>query len=81
MTVLRSRAVRVLVAFAVSLVATLVVPFGNLWLKCLQPTSEACVWSRAYLPLSLAFTTLFLGLPAFILTLFLLRRYVAAQSR
>ncbi len=32
MTVLRSRAIRVLIALAVSVVATLVVPLGNLWL-------------------------------------------------
>jgi hypothetical protein len=81
MTVLRSRAIRMLIALAVSVVATLVVPFGNLWLKCQQPTSEACVWSRAYLPLSLGFTALILGLPTFILTVFLLRRYVASLSR
>jgi hypothetical protein len=81
MTVLRSRAIRVLIALAVSVVATLVVPLGNLWLKCLQPASEACVWSRAYLPLSLGFTAFTLGLPGFILTLFLLRRYVDTLSR
>jgi hypothetical protein len=81
MTVLRSRAIRVVLALAVSVVATLVVPFGNLWLKCQQPTSEACVWTRAYLPLSLGFTALILGLPAFILTLFLLRRYADTLSR
>jgi hypothetical protein len=81
MTVFRSRAVRVLSAVAVGLVATVVVPFGNLWLKCQLPTSEACVWSRAYLPLSLAFTAVVVGLPAFGLTLFLLRRYVATLSR
>ena len=77
----RSRAIRVLIATGVGLVATLVVPFGNLWLKCQLPTSEACVWSKAYLPLSLAFTAVILGLPSFILTLFLLRRYIATLPR
>jgi hypothetical protein len=81
MTMFRSRGMRALIAVLVGVVATLVVPFGNLWLKCLQPTSEACVWSRAYLPLSLAFTAVFLGVPALALTLFLLRRYAATRPR
>jgi hypothetical protein len=81
MTMLRSRTIRVLAALAIGVVATLVVPFGNVWLKCQQPTAEACVWSKAYLPLSLAFTSVFLGVPAFILALFLLRRYAATLPR
>ena len=81
MTMLRSRTIRVLVALAIAVVATVVVPLGNLWLKCLQPTSEACVWSKAYLPLSLGFTSVFLGVPAFVLALFLLRRYAATRPR
>ena len=81
MTMLRSRGIRMLAALAVGAVATLAIPLGNLWLKCQQPASEACVWSKAYLPLSLAFTAVFVGIPAFILTLFLLRRYVATLPR
>lgn len=81
MTLLRSRAIRLLAALVIGAVGTLVIPFGNLWLKCQQPTSEACVWSKAYLPLSLGFTGVFVGVPAFILTLFLLRRYAATLPR
>jgi hypothetical protein len=78
---LRSRALRVLVAAVVGVVAALVVPFGNLWLKCQQPTSEACVWSKAYLPLSIGLTSVTLGIPVFVVTLLLLRRYVGAGPR
>lgn len=80
-SLLHSRAVRVVVALAVSAVAAVVVPFGNLWLKCQQPASEACVWSRAYLPLSLGFTGIIIGVPVFILTVVLLRRYAATLPR
>ncbi len=72
---LESRAVRVLVAVVAGVVAAVVVPVGNLWLKCQQPASEACVWSRTYLPVSLALTTLTMGVPVFVVTLLVLRRY------
>ncbi|MDQ3949125.1 MAG: hypothetical protein M3282_02160 [Gemmatimonadota bacterium] len=76
-----SRPVRLLIAALVALLATLAVPYGNLWLKCQQPASEACVWSKAYLPLSLGLTFVILGAPVFIVTLMLLRRYVATHPR
>ncbi len=37
-----------------ALVVGLGVPLGQLALDCRAPTSEACVWGKAYLPLSLA---------------------------
>lgn len=76
-----SRSVRLLIATLAGVVAALAVPFGNLWLKCQVPTSEACVWSKAYLPLSLGLTTVILGVPVFIVTLMLLRRYAATRPR
>jgi hypothetical protein len=76
-----SRSVRLLIATLAGVVAALAVPFGNLWLKCQVPTSEACVWSKAYLPLSLGLTTFILGVPVFIVTLMLLRRYAATRPR
>ncbi|MFN2565065.1 MAG: hypothetical protein ABR499_08675 [Gemmatimonadaceae bacterium] len=78
---LDSRAVRILIATLVGVVAALAVPLGNLWLKCQQPASEACVWSRAYLPLSLGLTAVILGVPVFVVTLVLLRRYAATRVR
>lgn len=76
-----SRPVRLLIATLAGVVAALAVPAGNLWLKCQVPTSEACVWTKAYLPLSLGLTTVILGVPVFIVTLMLLRRYAATRPR
>jgi hypothetical protein len=76
-----SRPVRLFIATLVGVLAALAVPYGNLWLKCQVPTSEACVWSKAYLPLSLGLTTVILGAPVFVVTLMLLRRYVATHPR
>jgi hypothetical protein len=76
-----SRALRLLIATLVGVVAALSVPYGNLWLKCQIPTSETCVWSKAYLPLSLGLTAVILGVPVFVVTLMLLRRYAATRPR
>jgi hypothetical protein len=78
---LQSRSVRVLLAALAGASGTLAVPYGNLWLKCQQPTSEACVWSKAYLLPSLGLTTFTLGIPVFVVTLVLLRRYAATRER
>jgi hypothetical protein len=80
-TKLDSRPIRVLIATLVGAVATVSVPLGNLWLNCQQPASEACVWSKAYLPRSLGLTAVILGVPVFIVTLVLLRRYAATRAR
>jgi hypothetical protein len=78
---LSSRLTRWVIAMLVGAIAALAVPYGNLWLKCLQPTSEACVWSKAYLPLSLGLMFVILGVPVFVLTLTLLRRYADTRRR
>ena len=39
---------RALVALAVGLAA----PHVELWVKCRAPSSEACVWGRSFLPLT-----------------------------
>ena len=77
----QSRLVRLLIATVAGVLAALAVPYGNLWLKCQMPESEACVWSKAYLPLSLGLMALTLGVPVFVVTLVLLRRYAATRSR
>jgi hypothetical protein len=79
--ILQSRGARRLIAVVVAALAALTVPFGNLWLKCQQPTSDACVWSKAYLPLSLGLTCFIVGIPVFVITLMLLRRYAATHPR
>jgi hypothetical protein len=77
----QSLLVRLLIATLSGVLAALAVPYGNLWLKCQVPASEACVWSRAYLPLSLGLTAVTLGVPVFVVTLILLRRYAATRRR
>ena len=43
-----------LTASLVGLAAGVAYPFIELGIACLEPASEACVWGKAYLPLSLA---------------------------
>jgi hypothetical protein len=45
---MRSRLLRIIAAAAVGLAA----PYVELWVKCRRPVSEACVWAKAYLPLT-----------------------------
>lgn len=48
MTALRERLGRAAVAVAAGLAA----PHIELWVKCRAPASEACVWGRSFLPLT-----------------------------
>lgn len=41
-----------MVAFALLTVIAVGIPLLERWLKCWDPVSEACVWAKAYLPLS-----------------------------
>jgi len=43
---------RVLISVLLLLVIAAGVPLLELWIKCQRPASEACVWAKAYLPLS-----------------------------
>jgi NhaP-type Na+/H+ or K+/H+ antiporter len=53
---LRTRRAAALFSVAVFLVLALGVPFGEVAWKCLQaPTSEACVWGKSLLLISVAF--------------------------
>lgn len=49
----RSRGRSLLVAIAVGLLVGVGYPLLDLWRDCARPESEACVWGKAYLPLSL----------------------------
>jgi hypothetical protein len=51
----------VLLALAAGLVTGLGYPFIDLALACRIPTSEACVWGKAYLPITLAISVVLLG--------------------
>jgi hypothetical protein len=50
-----------LVALSIGLVVGIGYPLVDLALACRVPTSEACVWGKAYLPLTLAISVLILG--------------------
>jgi len=51
--VMPSPRISFLVAIAAGLVAGVGYPFVDLALACRAPVSEACVWGKAYLPLTL----------------------------
>ena len=62
---------RALAGILVFLLVGAGVPFLELWLKCRQPMSEACVWAKAYLPLSLGIGAV-LGILAAVVAWFVL---------
>ena len=41
-------------ALALGVLVAVGVPYGELWRACRAPTSEACVWGKSLLPVSLA---------------------------
>jgi hypothetical protein len=57
----RSRLSRFLIALSVGLAAGIGYPFVNVGLACRVPVSEACVWGRAYFPLTLAVSVVIVG--------------------
>lgn len=50
-----------LTALALGLLAGIAYPFIDLALACHSLTSEACVWGKAYLPLTLGVSVVLLG--------------------
>jgi hypothetical protein len=52
---------RVFGVLALALAAGAGVSLLKLWFSCRQPESEACVWGKAYLPLSLPFESVAIG--------------------
>ena len=50
-----------LIALAVGLIAGIGYPFVDLILACRIPASEACVWGKAYFPLTLALSVVLIG--------------------
>jgi hypothetical protein len=62
-------------SLALGLIAGMAYPFIDLALACRAPTSEACVWGKAYLPLTLGLSLVMVGGVVAILTyLFLARK-------
>ena len=64
---MKGRLPALLIALGVGALVAFGVPLGELWYRCLEPTSEACVWGKALLPVSLAVGAV-LGLGAAALT-------------
>ena len=56
-----SRRFPFLTALCVGLIVSIGYPFVDVGLACRAPTSEACVWSKAYLPLTLSVSVAVLG--------------------
>jgi hypothetical protein len=50
-----------LIAVSVGLAAGISYPFVSVGLACRVPVSEACVWGRAYFPLTLAVSVVIVG--------------------
>ena len=66
MSASRRRLVRAASALAMGLAA----PHAELWVKCRAPSSEACVWGRPYLPLTVpVYLVVFGGLTYLVLAL------------
>ena len=57
----RSRLSLLLIALSVGLAAGIGYPFVSLGLACRVPVFEACVWGRAYFPLTLAASMVIVG--------------------
>lgn len=50
-----------LIALCVGLIVGIGYPLVDVTLACRAPTSEACVWGKAYLPLTLSVSVVVLG--------------------
>jgi len=58
---MRSRRSSLLIALSIGLVVGTGYPVVDLGLACRAPSSEACVWGKAYLPLTLSVSVVLLG--------------------
>ncbi len=67
---MRSRFLRIALAALVGLAA----PYVELAVHCRAPASEACVWGRAYLPLTRPVYFVLFGLLAYVVLALLARR-------
>ena len=69
-----SRRTSLLIALALGLVVGTAYPLIDLVLACRAPISEACVWGKAYLPLTLGLSLVMVGGIVALLTYLLLVR-------
>lgn len=56
-----SRRAALLIALCAGLLAGIAYPFVDLAFACRLPQSEACVWGKAYLPLTLGLSVVIVG--------------------
>jgi hypothetical protein len=71
---MRSRRTSLLIALALGLMAGTAYPLIDLALACRAPISEACVWGKAYLPLTLGVSLVMVGGVVTLVTYLLLVR-------
>ena len=69
-----SRRAAFFVALVIGLAVGLAYPYLDVAASCRIPDSEACVWGKAYFPLTLGLSLLLLGGPAAGLAYFVLSR-------
>ena len=69
-----SRRFSLLIALALGFLAGIAYPLIDLALACRTPTSEACVWGKAYLPLTLGASLVIVGGIVTVLAYILLAR-------
>jgi hypothetical protein len=58
---MRSRRSSFLIALAIGVLSGIAYPLVDLAIACRAPASEACVWGKAYLPLTLGVSFALLG--------------------
>ena len=56
-----SRRSALIIAVLVGLLAGVGYPFVDIAIACRVPTSEACVWGKAYFPLTLVLSVVIVG--------------------
>ena len=76
---MRGRHIPPTIALAVFAALAFGVPYGERWLKCRDPVSEACVWAKAYMPLSIGIGVV-LGLVAGLVIYLALRAWLKPKA-
>jgi hypothetical protein len=56
-----SRRAALLISLSIGLAAGLAYPYVDIAIACRMPESEACVWGKAYFPLTLGLSLVLLG--------------------
>ncbi|MFZ2493876.1 MAG: hypothetical protein WA208_20545 [Thermoanaerobaculia bacterium] len=62
---------RIAARIAIAAAVAVAIPLVRLWTACRDPMSEACVWGKAYLPLSIGLYLVIAG-PVVFLAVYLI---------